>query len=262
MMLKRQKILLNILSLLKKMNISSRTVLVKLLFLVKQHYNPAGFYSFYPYKHGPFSQELYRDLRVLESEGYIDGQMAPIRDFDPIPLPYEGFLMETASRYGNAGSMIRHVYHNYPAYVPRDIPEGKGILLAGYEGDSIDSFLDKLIQNNVNVLVDVRANPFSMKFDFIGSRLEKYLNEAGIGYISIRELGIPSELRKNTDRAGLLKGYYNSLEKSESHIKRLIKLSKAKRICLMCFEKDAIECHRGRIAEYIGKNYGLKVEGI
>lgn len=36
----------------------------------------------------------------------------------------------------------------------------------GYEGLTIDSFLNKLIANNITVVVDIRNNPQSMKYGF------------------------------------------------------------------------------------------------
>jgi len=57
----------------------SKTKFMKLLFLLKQEYgadNYLSFYNFFPYKYGPFSNAVYRDLKKLEFLGYIN--TAPI----------------------------------------------------------------------------------------------------------------------------------------------------------------------------------------
>ena len=45
--------------------------------------------------------------------------------------------------------------------------ESKAVLFTvGYEGRTLDAYLDLLIRNNVKILCDVRKNPFSMKYGF------------------------------------------------------------------------------------------------
>ena len=41
-----------------------------------------------------------------------------------------------------------------------------GVLTVGYEGLSIDEFLMKLIREKIHILIDVRKNPWSMKFGY------------------------------------------------------------------------------------------------
>ena len=67
----------------------------------------------------------------------------------------------------------------------------------GYEGLSIDAYLNRLITNQVAMLVDVRKNPISMKYGFSKMQLVNATAKAGISYIHIPDLGIPSRLRQN-----------------------------------------------------------------
>ncbi len=53
----------------------------------------------------------------------------------------------------------------------------------GYEKKSIEMFINQLIENNIKLVVDVRQNAFSMKFDFIKSTLEKVLEKLDIDYL-------------------------------------------------------------------------------
>lgn len=50
----------------------------------------------------------------------------------------------------------------------------------GYEGLTIDSFLNKLIANNITLVVDVRNNPQSMKYGFSKKSFKKYIENAGM----------------------------------------------------------------------------------
>src|SRR5689334_19191458 len=67
----------------------------------------------------------------------------------------------------------------------------------GYEGISIDAFLNIHIRNNVRELVDVRRNTISMKYGFSKKRFAQYIALAGMQYFHLPELGIPSDLRQD-----------------------------------------------------------------
>src|SRR5690606_4994333 len=66
----------------------------------------------------------------------------------------------------------------------------------GYEGLSLETYLNKIIQNGGTLLCDVRANPHSRKFGFAKKALSRACAEVGIQYEHFPELGIPSEDRK------------------------------------------------------------------
>jgi len=50
----------------------------------------------------------------------------------------------------------------------------------GYEGLTVDSFLHKLIANNITVVMDVRSNPQSMKYGFSKKSFKQYIESAGL----------------------------------------------------------------------------------
>src|SRR5574344_1017887 len=72
-----------------------------------------------------------------------------------------------------------------------------GLFTVGYEGRDVDLFLNILIKNDIDVLIDVRKNPFSMKFDFTKNSLKNYLENLEIRYLHIPKLGIEGEKRKD-----------------------------------------------------------------
>ena len=128
-----------------------------------------------------------------------------------------------------------------------------GIFTIGYEGLSVDEFLMKLIDEKTHVLADVRANPYSQKWGFIGRTLGSFSEKLGIEYASIPSLGIPSVFRKGLkdpeDRTELFDHFRPILIGKKHELEALKVRSKTERIALMCFEKDPLTCHRHILAQ-------------
>jgi len=125
----------------------------------------------------------------------------------------------------------------------------------GYASRDINDFLGILRQNNIELLIDVRNNAYSMRPSYMKERLKEALEKNGIGYMHMPELGIPSELRKKTDKEGsaqLLKRYREELL-TEEKISKVADEAGNKRSALMCMEKDHRDCHRGVIADELGR---------
>ena len=79
-MLQRQKIILSIIN--HYDNDVSKIFFVKLAFLVGQESlikNDSSYYDFVPYKYGPFSFSLYREINALEKNGYVNCTEKSIR---------------------------------------------------------------------------------------------------------------------------------------------------------------------------------------
>jgi uncharacterized protein (DUF488 family) len=134
----------------------------------------------------------------------------------------------------------------------------------GYEGITIEHYLNALIKNDIRVLCDVRNNPLSRKFGFSKSSLQKYLGNIGIEYIHFPELGIKSEKRNNLnsgeDYQNLFIEYKSSLPDCREHLERLYQLIRTKsRIALTCFEHEPSHCHRHVIRDYLKKTYNMQI---
>ena len=140
----------------------------------------------------------------------------------------------------------------------------------GYEGISLDTYINKLINNNVKLLCDVRKNAYSQKQGFSKAELENSLTKVGIKYQHIPQLGIISEKRQQlkTDKDYQL--LFDEYEKTtlihqEKEIELLIQLlKKNKHIAITCFEAKVCYCHRGRVAEAVKKNprFKYKIEHL
>lgn len=278
-MLRRQKVLLYLAHLLQQKKIASRTVLDKMLFLLSVKYGLGEvipFYSFYPYRFGPFSELFYYDLRQLAERGCLQGNtvtplgMEKANEIEPELIEA---VEDVVDSFQSEKDLIEYVYSNYPEYTvkselvkhnAKETPPG--FFTIGYEGKNIDSFLNILIQNHITVLADVRYNPFSMNFAFRDSKLKEYLSKVGIRYVHFKQLGIPGEQRDNLstpeDYTKLFSHYSNSiLPGNIAHFKRLEELGKKDRVALLCFEKKAHSCHRGVLAAKIEKD-GFSVANL
>jgi uncharacterized protein (DUF488 family) len=124
----------------------------------------------------------------------------------------------------------------------------KILVTIGYEGLKTDDFLEKLKENNVSILVDVRQNPISRKPGFSKSHLAAFLQQNNINYLHFQKLGTPRELRNRLKEDGdydeFFEEYREYLMSQRGWLDYLKDLAGKTTCCLMCFEKDHQECHR------------------
>lgn len=275
----RQKALLAVIGTLEKQGKNTKTFIMKALFLLQHDFRigeTMRFYSFFPHKYGPFSGEAYSDLNRLVSLGLLqDSQTKLTGEGWEIAKPLNEFLAQAeliAAKYPGKTSIIQDVYGRYPEYTTRSellrndkpLPEA-AVFATGYEGEDIDQFLNKLIKNNIDLVVDIRHNPFSMKPSFTKGRLIRHLQKAGVGYTHLKELGVEKELRKELgateDYAAFFHAYKQKLTQSETAVSVLLKLADSRRVALLCFEKDPKRCHRSILAEELCRR-GIRVSII
>lgn len=131
------------------------------------------------------------------------------------------------------------------------------IFSIGYEGATIDAFLDVLDAAGVTTLVDVRAVPLSRKPGFSKRALAAALAERGIGYRHLQRLGTPAEGR-NAARAGdtarMRAIYLDHLEAPDAQAEMAMLVDQARESpsALLCFERQPADCHRSVLLEQLG----------
>ena len=123
------------------------------------------------------------------------------------------------------------------------------IFTIGYEQATQDAVVSALREANVEVLADIRYLPLSRRPGFSKSSLRAAAEEAGIAYRHFRDLGTPAEGRaaaRRGDHAGLARIYAGQLELPQAlmQMAELRALAEEKRVCLLCYERDAAGCHR------------------
>jgi hypothetical protein len=240
-------------------------------------------YEFVPYKFGGFSFSSYADIRAMSKYGQmaeVDNQWQKTDERDYISQLTESdaaLLERTFAELGHlqGAALIRYQYLKYPYYaikseiagqhlntdeqlrireaIPRH--EGSAFFTIGYEGRSVENYMNALIRNCVRTLVDVRRNPFSMKYGFSKKQLLEICNKLGMEYIHIPELGIESARRKNLDGdedySALFSEYESDLATNgEPFLRSLYDIFvRERQIAITCFESDHLHCHRHKVAE-------------
>jgi uncharacterized protein (DUF488 family) len=128
----------------------------------------------------------------------------------------------------------------------------------GYEGKSIDDFLEILVNNEIHMIFDVREIPFSRKKGFSKAPLSEALKSENIDYYSFKELGSPKDIREELHRTNnyenFFKEYIEYLNNNPQNLESIINainMNGDKNICLLCFEKDYNYCHRYKLAREI-----------
>ena len=124
----------------------------------------------------------------------------------------------------------------------------------GYEGTSVESFLDALGAAGVELLVDVRAVASSRRSGFAKTRLAANVAGVGIEYLHLRGLGTPADGRAAA-RAGRhdeLRAIYAAhlaTPVAQADLAVLAAIVRGgRRACLLCFEADPAHCHRSLVA--------------
>lgn len=289
----RRKILLGLLEAFD--NRLEKIQLQKLLMLVTKQQQKPDFH-FVPYKYGCYSFQANSDLGTMSKYNQV-----VLQGNEWVKIDNEKYLGNLKERdrqairlikqlYGakTSNELIKLTYVKYPylainSTVAKDklsIEEFDKVLQAkpksdktilytiGYEGLSLEEYLNKLILSDVKVLCDVRRNPVSMKYGFSKSQLQKACQGVGIEYVHVPELGIESDKRQvlntQSDYEKLFSIYRSEMltQTLDYQLKLINLLKEKKRIALTCFEANINQCHRKHLADAIVNlpdfNYELK----
>jgi len=123
----------------------------------------------------------------------------------------------------------------------------------GYEGLDIEQFVYRLKKHKINSLMDVRELPLSRKKGFSKTLLQKRLENEGLSYVHIKELGSPREIRQklkeDSDYGSFFNDFSKYLEDKQDKVNEISEYLLDKINCLMCFEQSADKCHRSIVAE-------------
>lgn len=253
-------------------------------------------YFFVPYKFGCYSFQANADLTTMikynqvKSENNCWIKTDSEKYFSSLKDDDKQAIRKIKLLYGDKSvdELIKITYLKYPYYAvnstiakerlseseyqlvlnARPISKKTILYTIGYEGVSLEEYLNKLILNDINVLCDVRKNPVSMKYGFSKSQLQKACEGLGIEYIHIPEFGIDSdkrqELNTQLDYNNLFALYRRSTltETKDKQEALLTLLVERKRVALTCFEANICQCHRKHLADAIvglpGFNFELR----
>lgn len=267
--------------------------LQKLLFLLTQGQEKKS-YDFIPFRFGCYSFSANADLTAMVRKGILSESSTHFSRMDKIDYLQlisgsdRNQLMKVTKLYGGLSviDLMKYTYINFPYWatksekaesilskkelqnVKSSITQSRKTVLftIGYEGISLEEYFNRLIKNDVKVLVDVRNNPLSMKYGFSKSQLKQCCESLGIQYLHFPEVGIKSEQRQylssQSDYDQLFSSYRkNNLTKTKNTQTSLLHLLQAhQRIALTCFEANICQCHRKHLAEAIESLPGFDYE--
>lgn len=264
----------------------------KLLFLYCQEFEADPSYEFVPYRFGAFSFTSYADRRkLIERDLLVDDNDAwelsaagheVAEQLESQSEAMAGFVKQYRRLRGNA--LIADTYRRYPWYgirsqiaekVLRGDGEAKknidavrpakgapGLVTLGYEGRTLEAYLNILLKDGVTLLCDVRRNALSRKYGFSKSTLAKGCEGIGIRYEHLPQLGIDSSLRKDlSDQESydrLFAQYERDVLPRQTEALDVIAdwVRQGERVALTCYEHLPGQCHRHCVADALEQQRG------
>jgi uncharacterized protein (DUF488 family) len=281
MIFKRQRLLLTLLDALGAP--TGHTDFQKLLFLYSQESEEEPSYEFVPYRFGGFSFSSYADKRKLIEKGLLaddehhwqltETGRTEARAKAVDPMRAVSFCRRHSHLRGNA--LIMEQYRRFPYYATRSellkklplepqdraridaarpqCPEPR-LLTLGYEGRSLENYLNELLRSGVTVLCDVRKNALSRKYGFSKKTLSTTCLGVGIRYEHLPDLGITSDKRNKlvtqADYDELFDEYERTVLPNQAETLETILgwIERGDRVALTCYERLPQQCHRTRVA--------------
>lgn len=126
------------------------------------------------------------------------------------------------------------------------------IFTFGYEGLSLAQFFSTLQMNDIECIIDVRQMPLSRKKGFSKNALAESAASHDIDYIHKVALGCPrvirDQYRLDNDWRNYETHFQTYIETQNEEIDALILHCEQQRCCLLCFEANALLCHRSLVA--------------
>jgi uncharacterized protein (DUF488 family) len=137
----------------------------------------------------------------------------------------------------------------------------------GYEAATQGAVIAALQGASVEVLIDVRAVASSRRAGFSKRLLAASLAEAGIDYVHLRALGTPKAGRQAA-RAGrhaeMVAIYEAHLAdpQAQFELAEALDIARQRPSALLCFEAEAVHCHRRIVAERLTAAFPFEVEDL
>ncbi len=265
-----------------------RTDFQKLLFLYCQETDATPLYDFVPYRFGAFSFTSYADRRKLQERGLLaddtDWRLTekgrciarPERDVSVDdfvarhPLRGDALVAESYRRfpyYATRSEIVDRVLGSddparHHIAVAQSLGRSGGLCTIGYQGRSLEDYLDTLLREGVTRLCDVRRNPVSRKYGFSLRALAASCDGVGVSYEHLPDLGIPATQRRGLDSeddySALFADYRRRCLPSQTADLNIIAdwLRAGSRVALTCYERLPEQCHRHCVADAVGKLLG------
>lgn len=291
MLFKRQKLLLALLAAndgkLDKVNFQ------KLLFLYCKTRESEPTYEFVPHKRGCYSFTSHADKAKLMKKGYLAHSESWVLTSEGLkasrlPSPERQKVATFSAKHKSlrGNELIAHSYMQFPFWATRSqiAPQILGnnqnalksidshrpqltnhnLFTIGYEGKTLEGYLNQLYKAGVTLLCDVRKNPLSRKFGFSKGVLSESCRELGLKYEHLPQLGIESGARRTLDTDADYQRLFDKYDRTtlKEELAALDQIAMwirdGEKVALTCFEHTSSCCHRSRVAKSIAST--LKIE--
>jgi hypothetical protein len=236
----KQKILLAI---IQELNETDKNLLQNLVYnFICQKKGTQNIYYFNNLNNQPYSFELENDIQTLTTKNTLSAKRYAT-ELDLLDKFAVQHLKNTKNETFKIPEIKLQENTKYALYT------------IGYEGVSIDEYINKLLKHNIKILCDVRKNAYSNKFGFSKDLLQKALNIFDIKYFHLPNLGIESSERKNLvaekNHTKLFADYRQKVCNAQNAKPLIDFINSKENIAITCFEKDHNLCHRGTLSQYI-----------
>ena len=255
----------------------------KLLLLYCKELGEAGLYEFVPYRYGAFSFTSYADRRKLVAYGLLAPEEShwslTAKSRRRVGRNQDLRISYFATRYRDlrGDRLVAETYRRFPYYairseiadrvldrddvalqrikLARPRPDENTLFTIGYEGRSIEGYLNALVRAGVTLLCDVRRNAISRKYGFSKSVLSNVCEKLDVGYKHLPELGITSKKRWNLETQADYDALFREYERTtlprqrEALSKIQAWIRSGERVALTCFERLSQQCHRRCVAK-------------
>ena len=142
----------------------------------------------------------------------------------------------------------------------------KHLYTLGYEGQTIEHFVERLRDAGIRTVIDVRELPLSRKRGFSKRALAGVLAEHDISYLHLRSLGCPKpvrdRLRLDGDWARYARDFASHLAGQGALTAEVAQMANAQTCGLLCFEADFGRCHRSLVARKVAADGGPPVAHV
>jgi hypothetical protein len=262
----------------------------KLLFLYCQEPSSGAPYDFVPYNFGAFSFTSYADRRKLIDRGLLadDEHRWTLTDEGRSVVGLNGDMLVSdfarRCRSLRGDELVADTYRRFPFFATRSeiaekvleadratlarivslraSPGGSPLHTIGYEGHTLEGYLNLLLECGISLLCDVRRNPISRKYGFSKTTLARACDGLGIRYEHLPELGIASEQRRGlttqADYDALFAEYVRSSLPQQTEALNRVRgwIHAGERVALTCYERLPHQCHRHCVADALTTGVG------
>lgn len=137
----------------------------------------------------------------------------------------------------------------------------------GYEMAPLARVIDTLRAAGVQVVIDVRAVAASRRAGFSKGILSASLEDAGIAYAHLRDLGTPKEGRiaarrgRTAEMAEIFEAHLAE-PGAQLQLAKAVEIARDRKAALLCYEADACVCHRAIVAQHMCAAAPFAVENL